>query len=704
MTAAPPGLAWPVRAIGEALAAVAARSGWAAGRAAPALPPAGAHTQSWLDEWVAIVSAHLGVEAEPVQPLYREAPSFLRHAGPAVLSLEGGGGYLCLLRHRRGKLLLVDAALQERWVPLELVLDQVREGPQEHQAAEVDLLLEVAGVRGARRELARRALMDQRLGERSLRGCWMVRPRRADPLWRQATRARLPRLLLLLAAAHVIAVGTQIASWWVLGAAALRGRFEPTWVAAWLLLLATLVPVRLLRSWAEGQFAVRAGALLRQRLLAGVLRMEPDEVRSDGAGRHFSRVAEVEALESVAITGGGTALASAVDVVAAVWLLGLGASPGPHLALMACVLAAGAATVALYYRRRRQWAQLRLEVTEGLVEKMLGHRTRLIQQTAGRWHEGEDEALDHYLARSRAMDRLAAVMMTALSSGWLVAALLAMLPAVVSGVAPGPLVISVGGALLAFRAFEQLRATFSDLVNVLVSWRQVAPMFHAAARLEPLGVPSVALGQGEPAGGENVMEVQDLRFRYPARSRAVLEGCNLEIHSGDRILLMGPSGDGKSTLASLLTGIRRPGSGLVLLHGLDHPTVGTRTWRRRVAAVPQFHENHVLTGPFLYNLLLGAGWPAREDQVRLAEKICGELGLGPLLDRMPAGLLQTVGDSGWQLSHGERSRLYLARALAQEADVVILDETFAALDPETLERAMECALRRAKTLVVIAHP
>ncbi|HZN95644.1 MAG TPA: ATP-binding cassette domain-containing protein, partial [Myxococcales bacterium] len=78
--------------------------------------------------------------------------------------------------------------------------------------------------------------------------------------------------------------------------------------------------------------------------------------------------------------------------------------------------------------------------------------------------------------------------------------------------------------------------------------------------------------------------------------------------------------------------------------------------------------------------------------------------LGPLLDRMPAGLLQTVGDSGWQLSHGERSRLYLARALAQEADVVILDETFAALDPETLERAMECALRRAKTLVVIAHP
>ncbi len=59
-----------------------------------------------------------------------------------------------------------------------------------------------------------------------------------------------------------------------------------------------------------------------------------------------------------------------------------------------------------------------------------------------------------------------------------------------------------------------------------------------------------------------------------------------------------------------------------------------------------------------------------------------------------------VGEVGWQLSHGERSRVYLARALLQ----VVLDESFAALDPETLQQAMECAVRRARTLVVIAHP
>ncbi len=82
----------------------------------------------------------------------------------------------------------------------------------------------------------------------------------------------------------------------------------------------------------------------------------------------------------------------------------------------------------------------------------------------------------------------------------------------------------------------------------------------------------------------------------------------------------------------------------------------------------------------------------------------GELGLSDLLARMPAGMNEIVGESGWQLSHGERSRLFMARALLQESELVVLDESFAALDPATLEQSLRCALRRARTLVVIAHP
>jgi ATP-binding cassette, subfamily B, bacterial len=63
-----------------------------------------------------------------------------------------------------------------------------------------------------------------------------------------------------------------------------------------------------------------------------------------------------------------------------------------------------------------------------------------------------------------------------------------------------------------------------------------------------------------------------------------------------------------------------------------------------------------------------------------------------------------VGETGWQLSHGEKSRLYIARALLQNAELTVLDESFAALDPENLQRALRCVLDHAPTLLVIAHP
>src|SRR5262249_46386276 len=102
--------------------------------------------------------------------------------------------------------------------------------------------------------------------------------------------------------------------------------------------------------------------------------------------------------------------------------------------------------------------------------------------------------------------------------------------------------------------------------------------------------------------------------------------------------------------------------------------------------------------------LMGRAWPPSDADLAEAEAICRELDLGNLLERMPAGIMQTVGETGWQLSHGERSRLFLARALLQKADLVVLDESFAALDPVTLATAVACARRRARALIVIAHP
>ena len=201
-----------------------------------------------------------------------------------------------------------------------------------------------------------------------------------------------------------------------------------------------------------------------------------------------------------------------------------------------------------------------------------------------------------------------------------------------------------------------------------------------------------------------LVAARDVGFRYPGRAAPALAGCSFEIRRGERLLLEGPSGGGKSTLASLVAGLRAPDVGSLALDGVEQGALGLPRWRERVGVVPQFHENHVFSASVLFNLLLGRSWPPRRQDVALAETLCRELDLGGLLARMPSGLEQLVGESGWQLSHGERSRLFIARALLQRLDLRVLDESFAALDPETLERVLDCVLARAETLLVIAHP
>jgi ATP-binding cassette subfamily B protein len=259
----------------------------------------------------------------------------------------------------------------------------------------------------------------------------------------------------------------------------------------------------------------------------------------------------------------------------------------------------------------------------------------------------------------------------------------------------------LGGVLVAYTAFRKLSASFADIAIAVVAWKRIRPLLQAAGQPEILGESPAA---ARASAGENLIEADRITFRYRSAGNPALRACSLAIQTGERILLEGPSGGGKTTFASLLSGMRQPESGLLLMNGMDQYTLGEVEWRHRIAAAPQFHENYILTETLAFNLLMGRRWPPTAPDMEEAETVCRELGLGDVLDRMPSGLLQIVGEGGWQLSHGERSRVYIARALLQDASLVILDESFAALDPENLARALACATARAPTLMVIAHP
>jgi ATP-binding cassette subfamily B protein len=285
--------------------------------------------------------------------------------------------------------------------------------------------------------------------------------------------------------------------------------------------------------------------------------------------------------------------------------------------------------------------------------------------------------------------------------------LLGLAPSFIAGQSsPALLAVGLGGILLAYRALLKLTTSLALLTGAVIAWKQLAAFFEAAAKSRSTRTFAALLAADgkSPNSREALVSAKDLYFRYRENGKPVLDGYDLQINRGERLLVQGPSGGGKSTLASILTGLRQPNSGLLLLDGLDWQTLGAEGWRRRIVAAPQFHENHVLAGTFAFNLLMGRRWPPLAEDLQEAEALCHELGLGELLQRMPAGLMQMVGETGWQLSHGERSRLYIARALLQGADLIILDESFAALDPENLQMAMQCAINRAKTLMVIAHP
>jgi ATP-binding cassette, subfamily B, bacterial len=661
-------------------------------------PSALVDEQAALEDWLERAAAWLGVETQAVETPYPDFEGQVSGMGPALIRIPGGFLAVCKSRSRSVVTVFAPDGNKHKVSPAAIrsALCSEIEAPV---AEQVQQLLQRAGVPDAKQSKAREAILRERFSALRIRGIWLLRLPPGANFWAQLCQARVPQRLLTLAGAHAIQYVLWIAAWWVVGANVLRGRTDNGWIALWALLLFTLVPLRVLITWLQGLIAFGAGARLKQRLFFGALRLEPDSIRHQGTGQLLGRVIESEAVDALALSGGFLAVVALIEILISVFVLGAGAGGALQPGLLLGWLIASGVAGWTYYRRNRHWTDVRLAMTHELVESMVGHRTRLAQLAPERWHDGEDEALERYLKASKVMDSSTVALTAMVPRGWLVLGLIGLAPSFIrGGESPASMAIAVGGMLLAYRALRRLTAGAWQLAGAAVAWQRVSVLYHAATRPEVLGSPNVVSNHSE-----KVIEARGLAFSYPRRAEPVLRGCSLDISAHDRVVLEGASGGGKSTLVALLVGLREPSSGSLLVDGCDRATLGATAWRKRIAAAPQFHENHVLAETFMFNLFMGRRGALNPADLAEAEVICSELGLGDLLERMPAGMLQMVGETGWQLSHGERSRLYIARALIQNAELVILDESFAALDPENLQRAVECVVRRARSLLVIAH-
>jgi ATP-binding cassette, subfamily B, bacterial len=616
--------------------------------------------------------------------------------GPAVLRFPGDDGFLAILPNGTvlspdHKKIAVDPAAVRSSLCSELeapVLKQIQE------------TLERAEVPASQQARAREAILRERFDGAPIRGIWLLRLPPGSDFWLQLRQSQVPQRLFALGGAHAIQYVLWILAWWLVGRNVLSGQTGQNWLWLWALLLLSLVPIRVLITWLQGQIAIGAGAKLKQRLFYGALRLEPDSIRHQGAGQLLGRVIESEAVEALALSGGFLGLVAIIELVISIFVLGSGAGGSLQAGVLVGWLVTTGVVVWLYFRHNRSWTDVRLAMTHDLVESMVGHRTRLAQLPPDRWHEGEDEALERYLKVSKVMDDSTTALIAMVPRGWLVVGLMSLTPAFLAGTSStARMAIAVGGMLLAYRALKRLTAGAWQVAGAAAAWERVSTLYNAATRPELPGSPDIP----PAADSAPVVDARDLVYRYNERYDPVLRGSSVRIQAGDRLVLEGPSGGGKSTLVSILTGLREPNAGKLLIDGFDLQTLGSDRWRQRIAAAPQFHENYVLAETFAFNLFMGRRGNLLPADLEEAEVICQELGLADLLARMPAGMMQMVGETGWQLSHGERSRLYIARALLQDPEVVVLDESFAALDPENLQRAVECVVKRARSLLVIAH-
>jgi ATP-binding cassette subfamily C protein CydD len=240
--------------------------------------------------------------------------------------------------------------------------------------------------------------------------------------------------------------------------------------------------------------------------------------------------------------------------------------------------------------------------------------------------------------------------------------------------------------------------------------RRLGAQFHASAdgiavaeRILALAEAPAEVGSAgtllAPSPAVASVRFEGVSFGYPSRPGLVLDGLDLVLRPGETVALVGESGTGKSTVASLLLRLAEPTAGRVTVGGADLALCDTKAWRRRLAWVPQ-HPT-IFRGTVADNIRLGSPEASDED-VRVA---AGLAGADEFVRKLRGGYETLVGDGGRPLSAGERRRVALARAFLRNAPLVVLDEPTADLDLRSAElvgRAVE-RLCHGCTVLLIAH-
>lgn len=192
----------------------------------------------------------------------------------------------------------------------------------------------------------------------------------------------------------------------------------------------------------------------------------------------------------------------------------------------------------------------------------------------------------------------------------------------------------------------------------------------------------------------------DVNFGYFEKELA-LKSLNMDIKAGETVALVGQSGSGKSTIASLLLRFYNANSGSITIDGIDIQEISLKSLRTNIALVDQ--STVLFNDTITHNIAYGQD--DREIDVQSVIDASQRAYLNPVIDKLENNLQTIIGEDGSSLSGGQRQRVAIARALYKDAPILILDEATSALDNESekqVQKALD-TLKQGRTTIIIAH-
>lgn len=257
---------------------------------------------------------------------------------------------------------------------------------------------------------------------------------------------------------------------------------------------------------------------------------------------------------------------------------------------------------------------------------------------------------------------------------------------------PGDLVLFLMYLKIAMKPLRDMAKYTGRIARAAASGERIADLMDETNELPD---PARPVPMGQIDGSVDFVDVH----ARDGRGEPLFRGLDLRIRPGEKVGLLGPSGSGKTTLTSYVLRLADPDHGAVRVGGLDTTTVRRADLRAHIAVVLQ--ESVLFATTVRENIRFGLP-DVSDAEIELA---CRRAGAHDFVTALPEGYDTVLGQRGDTLSGGQRQRLAIARALVRNAEVVILDEPTAGLDPvskrQVLDSLRELTARR--TAIVIAH-